>query len=106
MIQGAMEKEQGKRSGGGVGKIVLLAVLGWLIKWEPSPSGKELVSYIQDVTWSLTANSMTKSFFFFLPHRAACGILVPQPGIKPVPPALGAQGLNYLDCQGNPMSTS
>ena len=25
----------------------------------------------------------------------ACGILVPQPGIKPVPPALGAQSLNF-----------
>ena len=27
-------------------------------------------------------------FFFFLPHRAASGILVPQPGIKSVPPAV------------------
>ena len=26
-------------------------------------------------------------FFFFLPHRTACGILVPRPWIEPVPPA-------------------
>ena len=25
----------------------------------------------------------------------ACGILVPQPGIKPMPPALEAQSLNH-----------
>ena len=30
------------------------------------------------------------SFFFFLPHRASCGILVPRPGIEPIPPALEA----------------
>ena len=33
------------------------------------------------------------SFLFF--GRAACGILVPQPGIEPVPPALEAQSLNH-----------
>ena len=27
-------------------------------------------------------------FFFFWPRCAACGILVPQPGIEPVPPAV------------------
>ena len=29
------------------------------------------------------------------PHQVACGILAPQPGIEPVPPALGAQVLIY-----------
>ena len=33
-------------------------------------------------------------FLFFWPCHAACGILV-QPGIKPMPPALGAQSLNH-----------
>ena len=33
--------------------------------------------------------------FFFLPHRMACRILVPQPGIKPTPPALEAWSLNH-----------
>ena len=34
------------------------------------------------------------SFFFQLRHRA-CGILVPQPGIEPAPPAVEAQSLNH-----------
>ena len=34
-------------------------------------------------------------FFFFWPCHTACGILVPQPGIKPVPPALEAQSSNH-----------
>ena len=39
-------------------------------------------------------------FFFFLififsPCRVACGILVPQPGIEPVPPAVKAWSLNH-----------
>ena len=33
-------------------------------------------------------------FFFFWPYCMACGILVPQPGIKPAPPALEAWHLN------------
>ena len=32
---------------------------------------------------------------FLWPRRAACGILVPRPGIEPVPPALGAWSLNH-----------
>ena len=28
------------------------------------------------------------TFFFFWPCCTVCGILVPQPGIKPVPPAV------------------
>ena len=31
---------------------------------------------------------------YFWPCCAACGILVPQPGIEPVPPDLEAQSLN------------
>ena len=33
--------------------------------------------------------------FFFLLHHAACGILVPWPGIEPMPPALQAWSLNH-----------
>ena len=32
--------------------------------------------------------------FFFWPCCAACGNLVPQPGIKPISPAVEAQSLN------------
>ena len=34
-------------------------------------------------------------FFFFWPHSVACKILVPQPGVEPVPPALGKQSLRH-----------
>ena len=33
--------------------------------------------------------------FFFWPHHAACGILVPWPGIKPMPPAVEVRSLNH-----------
>ena len=32
---------------------------------------------------------------FFWPRCVACGILVPRPGIEPLPPALGAQSPNH-----------
>ena len=32
---------------------------------------------------------------FSWPRRVACGVLVPRPGIEPVPPALGARSLNH-----------
>ena len=32
-----------------------------------------------------------KLFGFLWPHHAACGILVPQPGIEPVPPVVKAE---------------
>ena len=34
-------------------------------------------------------------FFFFLPRPAACGILVPRPGIEPAPPAVEAWSPNH-----------
>ena len=34
---------------------------------------------------------------FFFPYHMACGILVPQPGIEPIYPALEAQSLKPLD---------
>ena len=43
------------------------------------------------------------SFFFFWPHHVACGILVPQPRIKPVLPAVEVQSANHLDLQGIPL---
>ena len=38
--------------------------------------------------------SLWVSFFFF-GHTAVCGILVPGPGIKPMPTAVEAQSLNH-----------
>ena len=45
-----------------------------------------------------TANVLFLSFFlsfFFWPHRVACGILVPWPGIEPASPAWEARSLNH-----------
>ena len=44
---------------------------------------------------SVTAAQWTQEHFFFWRHQAACGILVPQPGIEPTPPAVEAQSLNH-----------
>ena len=35
------------------------------------------------------------AILIFLPCHEACGILVPRPGIEPVPPALEVQSLNH-----------
>ena len=42
-------------------------------------------------------NNLLKVFLFYLfrSYHAACGILIPRPGIKPVPPAVKAQTLNH-----------
>ena len=37
---------------------------------------------------------VTEAVFLFWPCRTACGVLVPRPGIEPVPPALEVCGLN------------
>ena len=39
--------------------------------------------------------SLSFSLFFFFFGHAACGILVPQPGIEPAPPAVEAWSSNY-----------
>ena len=36
-----------------------------------------------------------EEFFFFFFCQEACRILVPPPGLKPVPPAVEAQNLNH-----------
>ena len=43
-------------------------------------------------------------FIYLWPRHAACGILVPWPGIKPVPPALEAQSLNHWTAREVPLS--
>ena len=43
-------------------------------------------------------------YFFFWPHRVACGILVPQPGIEPMPPAVEGQGPNHWTAREVPQA--
>ena len=45
-------------------------------------------------------------FFVFFFCGAACGILVLQPGIKPVPPAVGARSLNHWTARDVPAESS
>ena len=47
---------------------------------------------------------LIKKKYFWLYH-AACGILVPQPGIEPTPPALEVQSLNRTGPRGEPLSS-
>ena len=44
--------------------------------------------------------------FFFLSDRSTCGILVPRPGIEPMPPPpnIGSMASSPLDHQGNPLA--
>ena len=44
-------------------------------------------------------------FLFFWPHCVACGILVPQPGIKPIFSALGVKSLNHWTSREIPRLT-
>ena len=47
-------------------------------------------------------NSFKNVFIYFWPQHAACGILVPPPGIEPAPPAVEAQALNFWTTRGVP----
>ena len=42
--------------------------------------------------------------FWFWPHSAALGILVPQPGIEPMPPAVETRSLNHWTTREVPIS--
>ena len=46
----------------------------------------------------------SKFFFFFWPCREACGILVTQPGIEHVPPAVEVWSLNHWIAREVPKS--
>ena len=50
-----------------------------------------------DLFWVDKGKNVVKNinFFFFWPYCTACGILVPQAGTEPVPPAVEAQSLNH-----------
>ena len=45
--------------------------------------------------WNTFSFFFLSFFFFFWLHRAACGILDPQPRIEPVPPAVEEWSLNH-----------
>ena len=55
------------------------------------------------VLWDKCRMVCVAFFFFFWLRCATCGILVPQSGIEPVPPALGAWSLNHLTAREIPV---
>ena len=55
-------------------------------------------------TWfNVLLSPSRNSFFFSWLCRAACGILVPQPGIEPMPPAAEAQSPNHWTTREFPL---
>ena len=46
-------------------------------------------------TWGITCAHFYFLFSSFWPHHTPCGILVPWPGIEPVPPAVEVQSLSH-----------
>ena len=58
-------------------------------------SGMARMLELSDQEFLKSMINMLRVFFFFLPYCVAYGILVPWPGIKPVPPAVEAQSLNH-----------
>ena len=72
----------------------------WIFKTEcssPSWDGSSFMWWKQDMVNSLP-------FFFFFGCTVASGILVPWPGIEPVPPALEAPNLNHWTARDVPWS--
>ena len=52
--------------------------------------------FIPGADWGGTISLFFFFFqFIFCPHCEACGILVPRPGIEPIPPAVEARSLNH-----------
>ena len=47
-----------------------------------------------------------KKFIYFWPHCTACGILVPSPGMEPMPPAVEARSLNHWTAREVPHTFS
>ena len=47
---------------------------------------------------------ITVRLFFFWPHHAACGILVPGPGVEPGPSSVRAQSPNHWTAREVPHS--
>ena len=60
------------------------------------------LDFFQNVLMNGSMHLFLLIYVYFWPHHAACGILVPQPGIKPALPMLGAQNLP-LDHQESPL---
>ena len=70
----------------------------------PNP-GIELTSLVSPALARLTPPG-TPLFIYLWPHHVAHRILVPQPGIEPMPPALEVQSSNHWITRGVPRITN
>ena len=77
-------------------KVVILYL--YILDFSPLPNKLEIFFFLFVVCLFIIFKMMMILFLFiylFLPHRTACGILVPQPGIGPVPTAVKARSPNH-----------
>ena len=66
--------------------LVMLIVIIWL-RW--------FLPHLLHYKTTFSFPSPYPIFFFFWPHRKACGISVPQSGIEPAPSAVKVQSPNH-----------
>ena len=64
------------------------------IPWYEWTTVSFLIHLLLD-SWAVSSLELLCIKITFWPHLAACGDLVPRPGIKPTPPALEAWSLNH-----------
>ena len=77
-------------------QITLVIFLLYTQSRLPSPSAPLLVLKLSGTLWGSWVQILSVSpIFCFWLHHAARGILVPKPGIEPMPPAAEAQSLNH-----------
>ena len=56
---------------------------------------KIIIAVIMNINITLAPYLLLQNERTFWPHHMACGILLPRPGIKLAPSAVGAQSLNH-----------
>ena len=61
----------------------------------PGQGGQYYYYYLKYFFWKIMLFLLLLFIFIFWLCRLTCGILVPQPGIGPMPPALEVWGLNH-----------
>ena len=82
------EKEMATRS----------SIPAWEIPWTEEPGGLQFIGS-QRVRRDLATKQQQKYVFIYFDHAPRqVGTLAPQPGIKPMSPALQAQSLTHGNC--------
>ena len=90
MNVGRVSWPRGPRVKAGSGKTERAGVEGGHLIWQGLGRKQVLLKEVRG-----SSEITTDLYFFFWPRYVASGILVPQPGIKPVPPAMRAWRINH-----------